>query len=68
MDSSARPWWYLLICAIGIGLSIAFWYPRLPPEKRQGWLKIIAWSFFGVVIPGLVLFAIIGIIRAVLHK
>jgi hypothetical protein len=68
MESSARPWWFILASAIGLGLSIAYWYPRLPPEKRQGWLKIVFWSFFGIVIPGTVLIAIIAIVRAFLHK
>lgn len=68
MESSARPWWYILSMAIGVGLSMAYWYRKLPPEKRGGFLKIMFWSFFGIVIPGAVLFSIIAIIRAFLHK
>jgi hypothetical protein len=61
--SDAKSGWYLLACAIGLLCSISYWYRRVPPEKRTGWLKIVFLSFFGIFIPGLFLMGIIALIR-----
>ena len=65
----ARSGWYLLFSAIGIALAIAFWYPRLPPEKRQGWLKLLVTISLGITIPGVVVIGILWLIKKfVLHN
>jgi len=66
--SSARPLWYLVLSVVGLGLSMAYWYPRLDPSVRDGWLRIVLGVFFGIVAPGLFLFAIVATIRLVRDK
>lgn len=63
-SGSARPWWQIVASLVGLGLAIAYWYPRMEAGQRDGWLRIVLGIFFGIVIPGLVLFAIIAAIRA----
>ena len=39
-SSSARPLWYLVLSVVGLGISIAYWYPRMDPSLREGWLRM----------------------------
>lgn len=65
----ARSGTYLLLSALGIALAIAFWYPRLPEEKRKGWLKLLVTIYLGITIPGVVLIGTLWLIkRFVLHN
>ena len=64
-QSSARPLWYLVLSLVGLGVSIAFWYPRLGADVRDGWLRLVGGIFFGIIAFGLVLFAIVATVRAV---